>query len=118
MNDDRRHGSSNTVQRQGAIGGAQAKLPAISSERATMIIEGTILSKQTGLSASFDGREQPYVLCVIARADHPEVQSEARIIGQPDIPQGVGDFVRVQVLRVVTDRHAGVVRFDCTLLPG
>jgi hypothetical protein len=82
-----------------------------------MILQGTIVSKETGLRASFEGREQPYVRCVIARLEHPEVQSEARIIGQEDIPQGVGDVVRLEVVRTVTDRQAGVVRFDAHLLP-
>jgi hypothetical protein len=81
-----------------------------------MILEGTIISKEPDLSASFEGREQPYVRCTIARIDHPEVQSEARIIGQTDIPQGVGDRIKLDVIRTVTDRHAGVVRFDCHLL--
>lgn len=81
-----------------------------------MILEGTIISKETGLTASFEGQEQPYVRCVIARIEHPEVQSEARIIGHPDIAQGIGDRVRLEVVRTITDRHAGVVRFDCHLL--
>ena len=82
-----------------------------------MILQGTIISKETGLRASFEGQEQPYVRCVIARLEHPEVQSEARIIGQADIPQGIGDVVRLEVVRTITDRHAGVVRFDAHLLP-
>lgn len=81
-----------------------------------MIIEGTIVSKDTGLSASFEGVEQPYVRCTIARLDNPEVHAEARILGQPDITAGVGDVVRLEVLRTVTDRKAGVVKFDCKLL--
>jgi hypothetical protein len=83
-----------------------------------MLIHGTILSKEAHLTASFEGREQPYVLCVVARLDHPDVQSEVRIIGQPDIPQGVGDVVHLEVLRTITDRHAGVVRFDAHLVAG
>lgn len=82
-----------------------------------MILVGTIVSKEIGLSASFEGTEQPYVRCVIARLEHPEVQSEARIIGHADIPQGIGDTVHLEVTRTITDRHAGVVRFDCRLLP-
>jgi hypothetical protein len=81
-----------------------------------VIIEGTIVSKDTGLSASFEGVEQPYVRCTIARLDNPEVHAEARILGQPDIAAGVGDVVRLEVLRTVTDRKAGVVKFDCKLL--
>ena len=46
-----------------------------------MIIEGTVLTKETGLSAIFEGVEQPYVRCTIARLDQPEVHAEARIVG-------------------------------------
>jgi hypothetical protein len=82
----------------------------------TQIIEGTIVSKETGLSASFGGQVQSYVLCVIARLSNPDIQSEVRIIGHEDIPQGIGDVVRVEVTRAITDREAGVVRFDAHLL--
>ena len=81
-----------------------------------MILEGTILSKETGLSAIFEGVEQPYVRCMIARIEHPEVQSEARIVGISDLDVPIGGTVRLQVTRVITDRKAGVVRFDCKLL--
>lgn len=81
-----------------------------------MIIEGTILSKETGLSASFSGTEQPYVRCMIARLDNPEIHAEARIVGVTDFAAGVGDQVKLEVLRTVTDRKAGVVRFDCALV--
>ncbi len=83
-----------------------------------MILEGTIVTKTPNLRASFEGQEQPYVLCVIARVEHPEVQSEVRIIGHADIAQGIGDVVRLEVVRTITDRHAGVVRFDAHLLDG
>jgi hypothetical protein len=81
-----------------------------------LIIEGTILEKETGLTASFEGVEQPYVRCVIARIDAPEVHAEARIVGREDIPAGVGDRIKLEVVRVITDRKAGVVRFDCKLI--
>jgi hypothetical protein len=81
-----------------------------------MIIEGTILSKEPGLSAVFEGVEQPYVRCVIARLDHPEVHSEARIVGMSDVPVPVGGVVKLDVTRTITDRRAGVVRFDCKLI--
>lgn len=81
-----------------------------------MIIEGTILAKEVGLSASFGGVEQPYVRCVIARLDAPEVHAEARVVGLSDFAAGVGDQVKLEVVRAVTDRKAGVVRFDCTLI--
>ena len=77
----------------------------------------TLLTKETGLTASFEGQEQPYVRCMVARVDRPEVQSEARIIGAPDIAASIGDVVHLEVLRTTVDRHAGIVRFDCHLLP-
>ena len=84
---------------------------------ATMqIIEGTLISKETGLRASFEGTEQPYVRCVISRLDDPVRHAEARVVGLEDIPVEVGGTVRLEVTRVVTDRREGVVRFDCRLL--
>jgi hypothetical protein len=82
-----------------------------------IIIEGTILTKETGLHASFEGKDQPYVRCVVARLDDPRRHAEARIVGMEDIAQQVGDVVRLEAYRAVTDRNAGVVRFDCRLLP-
>jgi hypothetical protein len=81
-----------------------------------MIIEGTIISKETGLSAFFEGVEQPYVRCTIARLDHPEVHAEARIVGMAELDVPIGGVVRLEVVRTVTDRKAGVVKFDCRLL--
>lgn len=80
------------------------------------IIEGTVVSKETGLRASFEGTEQPYVRCVIARADDPERHAEARVVGLEDLPVPIGGHVRLEVMRVVTDRREGVVRFDCRLV--
>ena len=81
-----------------------------------MIIEGTIVSKEPGLTAVFAGVEQPYVRCVIARRDNPEVHAEARVVGRDDIPVAVGGVVKLEVTRTITDRRAGVVRFDCRLI--
>jgi hypothetical protein len=81
-----------------------------------MIIEGTIVSKEPGLTAVFAGLEQPYVRCVIARQDNPEVHAEARVVGRSDIPVQVGGVVKLEVTRTVTDRRAGVVRFDCRFI--
>ena len=83
-----------------------------------MIIEGTVLSKEEGLSAVFEGTLQSYVRCEIARLDHPEIHSEARIVGLDHIDVPVGGTVKLQVTRTITDRRAGVVRFDCKLLDG
>jgi hypothetical protein len=80
------------------------------------IIEGTLLSKETGLRAFFEGVEQPYVRCTIARLDDPERHAEARVVGVEDVPVAIGDHVKLEVTRVVTDRREGVVRFDCKLI--
>ena len=81
------------------------------------IIEGTLVSKEPHLSASFEGAQQPYVRCVVSRLDDPERHAEARVVGLDDLPMEVGDRIRLEVTRTVTDRKAGVVRFDCILLP-
>lgn len=81
-----------------------------------MVIEGTIVSKETGLTATFEGVEQPYVRCTIARLDNPEIHSEARIVGITDLATPIGGRVKLEVTRTITDRKAGVVRFDCKLL--
>jgi hypothetical protein len=81
-----------------------------------MIIEGTVVNKETGLRASFEGTEQPFVRLTISRLDDPERHAEARVVGMEDLPVGIGGYVRLEVTRVVTDRRAGVVRFDCKLL--
>ncbi len=81
-----------------------------------MLIEGTVLTKETGLRAVFEGVEQPYVRCTIARLDNPDVHAEARIVGLDDLSVPIGGKVRLEVVRAITDRKAGVVRFDCRLL--
>ena len=81
-----------------------------------MIIEGRVLEKETGLSAYFEGMEQPYVRCVISRLDAPERHAEARVVGRADLPVDIGGIVKLEVTRTVTDRKAGVVRFDCKLI--
>jgi hypothetical protein len=81
-----------------------------------MVIEGTIVTKEEGLSAVFEGAEQPYVRCTIARLDHPEIQSEARIVGLSRLDIPIGGAVKLEVTRTITDRKAGVVRFDCRLI--
>lgn len=80
-----------------------------------ILLEGKILVKETGLRGVFEGKEQPYVRCVVARLDNPDRQAEARIVGYEDIESMVGDTIRLEAYRVVTDRAAGVVRFDCRL---
>ena len=78
-------------------------------------IEGTIVEKETGLRASFQGTERPYVRATISRVDAPEVMRHARIYDVKDIPQQVGEQITLEVLRVTTDRKTGTVWFDCKL---
>ncbi len=78
-------------------------------------LEGTIVEKETGLRASFQGSERPYVRVTIARLDAPEVMRHARIYDVEEIPQQVGDQISLEVLRVTTDRKTGIVWFDCKL---
>lgn len=77
------------------------------------IVEGRILEKEEGLRASFSGEEQPYVRATLARLDDPDRHVEVRIVGEVALPEGPGDTLRLELLRAVTDRRAGVVRFDC-----
>jgi hypothetical protein len=81
-----------------------------------MIREGTLLEKEPGLKTIFQGEEHPYVRCVIADTNDPERHFECRVLDEVDIPIAIGDLIRLEVVRVVTERRSGVVRFDCRLL--
>lgn len=76
---------------------------------------GTLLEKEPGLTTIFQGEEHPYVRCVIADSVDPERHLECRILDESDIPYAVGEPITVEVIKVVTDRRSGVVRFDCRL---
>src|ERR1051326_4427469 len=78
-------------------------------------LEGTIVEKEGGLRASFQGTERPYVRATIARPDAPEVMRQARIYDVEELPQQVGEQITLEVLRVTTDRKTGTVWFDCKL---
>jgi hypothetical protein len=79
------------------------------------MLEGTITEKQNGLRASFQGSERPYVRAVVSRLDAPDVMRHVRIYDVEEISQKVGDTIRLEVLRVTTDRKTGTVWFDCKL---
>ncbi len=78
-------------------------------------LEGTVVEKETGLRASFQGAERPYVRATVSRLDAPEVMRQARIFDVEDIPQRPGEQITLEVLRVTTDRKTGIVWFDCKL---
>ncbi|HLG65724.1 MAG TPA: hypothetical protein VKY19_27635 [Ktedonosporobacter sp.] len=81
-----------------------------------MVRSGTLLEKEPGLKTVFQGEEHPYVCCVIADTADPERHFECRVLDETDIPISVGEPIRLEVIKVVTERHSGVVRFDCRLI--
>jgi hypothetical protein len=76
---------------------------------------GTLLVKEPGLRTTFQGEEHSYVRCVIADTVDPERHFECRVLDEIDIPYSVGEPISLEVIKVVTDRRSGVVRFDCRL---
>ncbi len=77
---------------------------------------GILLEKEPGLKTIFQGSEHSYVHCVIADVDDPERHFECRVLDEEDVPVGVGESISLEVIKVVTDRRNGVVRFDCHLI--
>ena len=76
---------------------------------------GTLLEKEGGLKTIFQGEEHAYVRCVIADIADPQRHFECRVLDEEDIPVAVGERITLEVIKVVTDRRSGVVRFDCRL---
>jgi len=81
-----------------------------------MTRSGTILEKVPGLTTIFEGSEHSYVRCVIADATDPERHFECRVLDEVDIPASIGDSIELEVVKVVTERRSGIVRFDCRLV--
>ncbi len=81
-----------------------------------MIREGTLLIKESGLRTIFQGQEYPYVRCVIADAADPERHFECRVLDEDDVPIAIGEPIKLEVIKVVTERQSGIVRFDCRLI--
>ena len=77
---------------------------------------GILLEKKPGLKTIFEGSERSYVRCVIADATDPERHFECRVLDEVDIPVAIGESIELEVIKVVTDRRNGVVRFDCRLV--
>ena len=80
-----------------------------------MIRAGTLLAKEPGLKTIFEGWEHPYVRCVIADVVDPERHFECRVLDEDDIPIAIGEPITLEVIKVVTERRTGIVRFDCRL---
>ncbi len=81
-----------------------------------MTREGTLLEKEAGLRTIFQGAEHSYVRCVLADLVDPERHFECRVLDEDDIPVSVGEPITLEVIKVVTERRSGVVRFDCRLI--
>jgi hypothetical protein len=81
-----------------------------------MTREGTLLEKEPGLKTIFQGTEHSYVRCVIADIDDPERHFECRVLDEDDIPVSIGEPISLEVIKVVTERRSGIVRFDCRLI--
>lgn len=83
--------------------------------RTGMTRTGTLLEKEAGLHTIFEGKERPYVHCVIADSIDPERHFVCRVLDEDDIAVAIGQQITLEVIKVVTERQSGVVRFDCRL---
>jgi hypothetical protein len=81
-----------------------------------MTRKGTLLEKEPGLKTIFQGAEHHYVRCVVADIDDPERHLECRVLDEDDIPREIGEPITLEVIKVVTERRSGIVRFDCHLI--
>lgn len=81
-----------------------------------MTREGILLEKEPGLKTIFQGEEHSYVRCVLASTTDPERHFACRILDEEDIPNSIGEAIKLEVVKVVTERRSGVVRFDCRLI--
>jgi hypothetical protein len=81
-----------------------------------MIREGTLLEKEAGLHASFEGQDRPYVRCMVADKNDPNRHFECYVFDEQDIPIAIGEPIKVEVLKAVVDRQKGSIRFDCHLV--
>ena len=76
----------------------------------------TLLAKEPGLKTIFQGEEHPYVRCIIADTTDPERHFECRVLDETDISISIGEPINLEVIKVVTERRSGIVRFDCHLI--
>ena len=77
---------------------------------------GILLEKEPGLKTIFQGSEHSYVRCVIADMVDPERHFVCRVLDEEDLPVAVGEPITLEVIKVVTERRSGIVRFDCRLI--
>jgi hypothetical protein len=77
---------------------------------------GILVEKEPGLTTVFQGSEHRYVRCVIADAGDPERHFECRVLDEDDVPASVGEPITLEVVKVITERRSGIVRFYCRLV--
>jgi hypothetical protein len=77
---------------------------------------GILLEKEPGLKTIFQGSEHSYVRCIIADMVDPERHFVCRVLDEEDVPVAVGEPITLEVIKVVTERRSGIVRFDCRLI--
>ena len=76
---------------------------------------GILLEKEPGLKTIFQGEEHPYVRCGIGDTLDPGGHFECCVLDEEDISTAIGEHITLEVIKVVTERHSGDVRFDCRL---
>lgn len=79
--------------------------------------EGTLIEKESGLTTTLQGENHFYVRCVVADAVDPQRHFECRVLDMEDIPVSIGQSIKLEVIRVITERRSGIVRFDCRWIP-
>lgn len=77
---------------------------------------GTLLEKEAGLRAIFQGEEHTYVRCIIADTTDPTRHFECCVLDEEDLPVTTGEPIELTVIHVMTDRKNGKVRFDCRFI--
>lgn len=77
---------------------------------------GILVEKEPGLTIVFQGSEHRYVRCVIADAGDAERRFECRVLDEDDVPVPVGGPITLEVVKVITERRSGIVRFYCRLV--
>jgi hypothetical protein len=80
------------------------------------IRSGILVEKEPGLTVMFEGSEHRYIRCVIADANDPKRHFECRVLDEDNIPISIGESITVEVVKVITERRSGIVRFYCRLV--
>ena len=82
----------------------------------TQTRSGILVEKEPGLTTIFQGSEHRFVRCVIADAGDAQRRFECRVLDEDDVPVSVGEPITLEVVKVITERRSGIVRFYCRLV--